>query len=176
VKQATVIAGGIVFAALAWLLGSRLSADALGMAVGLVFGVLACIPTALLVLATERRHGAAQREEYQPSQPAVVVIATAASPRPYPETPAQITNNYYGPVQINAAPAQPAAWQPPTVQLAQQPALPGPQPTIRPWVDLHPDQPGAVAKFQPIPPDVAQSSRQFRIVGMTEEVDSGYDW
>jgi hypothetical protein len=40
---------------LAWQVGNRLSTDAVGMAVGLVFGVLAGVPAALLVLATDRR-------------------------------------------------------------------------------------------------------------------------
>ena len=38
-----------------WIIGSRLSADAIGMGVGIVFGVLAGIPTALLLLASQRR-------------------------------------------------------------------------------------------------------------------------
>ncbi|NJN81633.1 MAG: hypothetical protein HC802_04650 [Caldilineaceae bacterium] len=46
----------LVFVAVgAWRIGSRLSADALGMGVGLVFGVLAGVPTALLVMASGRR-------------------------------------------------------------------------------------------------------------------------
>ena len=53
-KQLAVVVGLCVFGLLAWLLGSRLSSDALGMAVGLLFGVLAGIPTALLVLASGR--------------------------------------------------------------------------------------------------------------------------
>lgn len=44
--------GGGLFA---WAIGSRLSTDAVGMGVGLVFGVLAGIPAALLVLATGRQ-------------------------------------------------------------------------------------------------------------------------
>lgn len=40
---------------LAWQVGNRLSTDAVGMGVGLVFGVLAGVPAALLVLATGRR-------------------------------------------------------------------------------------------------------------------------
>ncbi len=46
-----------------WRLGSALSSDALGMAVGVVFGVLAGIPTALLVLATNSRRRAQEDEE-----------------------------------------------------------------------------------------------------------------
>jgi len=39
----------------AWQIGSRLSTDAVGMAVGLIFGVFAGIPAALLVAASGRR-------------------------------------------------------------------------------------------------------------------------
>ena len=38
-----------------WIIGSKLSADAIGMGVGVVFGALAGIPTALLLLASQRR-------------------------------------------------------------------------------------------------------------------------
>lgn len=44
-----------VLGALAWQIGGKLSPDALGMAVGLLFGVLASVPAALLVLAAGRR-------------------------------------------------------------------------------------------------------------------------
>ena len=49
------IAALIFVGMLTWQIGARLSTDAVGMGVGLVFGVLAGIPTALLVLATDRR-------------------------------------------------------------------------------------------------------------------------
>jgi hypothetical protein len=49
------IAALIFVGILIYQLGARLSSDAVGMAVGLVFGVLAGIPSALLVLATGER-------------------------------------------------------------------------------------------------------------------------
>lgn len=55
VKQLAVVAGCALVGFLAWFMASRLSSDALGMAVGLLFGVLAGIPTALLVLASGRQ-------------------------------------------------------------------------------------------------------------------------
>lgn len=54
-KQLAVLTLLLIAGLLAWLFGSRLSADALGMAVGLIFGVLAGVPAALLVLAANRR-------------------------------------------------------------------------------------------------------------------------
>jgi hypothetical protein len=47
---------GLVFVAMAaWRIGGTLSADALGMAVGMFFGVVAGLPAALLVYACGRR-------------------------------------------------------------------------------------------------------------------------
>ncbi len=46
----------LVFVAMAgWRIGGSLSSDAISMAVGVLFGILAGIPTALLVLASGRR-------------------------------------------------------------------------------------------------------------------------
>jgi len=47
-----------------WQAGGALSADAMGMAVGIVFGVLASLPAALLILAATRR--SAQQEPPMP--------------------------------------------------------------------------------------------------------------
>ena len=50
------LAAFVVFVAVAaWRIGSRLSADAVGMAVGVLFGVIAGVPASLLVLASSRR-------------------------------------------------------------------------------------------------------------------------
>lgn len=107
----------------AWRLGESLSSDALGMAVGMVFGILAGIPAALLVLATsnrrrqeeederaERYERYSQRQERQlpayPYQPPVIVVAgggQAQQPAP-PLGPGP----YYVPPQM-----QPAGWDTP---------------------------------------------------------------
>jgi hypothetical protein len=92
----------VVMGVMTWRLGSALSSDALGMAVGVVFGVLAGIPTALLVLATNSRHRAQEEEElyerYErrqqrqdrqlpayPYQPPVIVVAGAQAPQAAPQ-------------------------------------------------------------------------------------------
>lgn len=95
---------GVMVAAvvgLAWFMMSRLSSDALGMAVGLVFGVLAGIPSALLVLASSRRRerddddddnyraeAARYSERTQYCQPPVIVLAAPREQQP------QTVNNY----------------------------------------------------------------------------------
>ena len=45
----------VVMLGLAWRIGSLLSSDAIGMAVGMTLGVLAGVPTAALVLLARRR-------------------------------------------------------------------------------------------------------------------------
>jgi hypothetical protein len=77
----------IVFVGVAgWRVTEMISRDAVSMAIGFVFGVLAGIPVALFVLAAQRR-----REEYyeqrQPQryaqQPPVIVVA-GGQPQHYP--------------------------------------------------------------------------------------------
>ena len=53
------IAGGLVM----WRLGERLSPDALGMAVGLIFGVLAMVPAVLLALGAGQQGRAAEFDD-----------------------------------------------------------------------------------------------------------------
>jgi hypothetical protein len=66
--------------ALSWFFASILSPDAVGMAVGMLFGVLAGIPTALLVLAANRHRE--PEADYTPvRQPPVVVLYP---PKPQP--------------------------------------------------------------------------------------------
>lgn len=96
-KQLALLTVLVVCGVAAWLFASRLSSDALGMAVGLVFGVLAGVPTALLVLAANRRRAPVDdvddeedpRARYAPQgyqhalpyQPPVVVV-TGGQPAP----------------------------------------------------------------------------------------------
>lgn len=53
------LAGIVLVGVFAFVIGQRLSADAVGMALGVLFGVLASIPAALLMLAS----GARRRQE-----------------------------------------------------------------------------------------------------------------
>lgn len=87
---------GVFVAALAWKAGSVLSPDAIGMAVGLIFGALAGIPAALLVVAAGHRRDDFE-DVYQPPEPRrrlpppsptgriwVVVDEDPADPEAYP--------------------------------------------------------------------------------------------
>lgn len=77
-----------------WQVGEKLSPDAIGMGVGVLFGVMAGIPTALLLLASNRRRDLADSTWPEPShpryqhqlpmsQPPVVILAgTMQQPQP----------------------------------------------------------------------------------------------
>lgn len=49
------LAAIVFIGAVGWRIGGTLSTDALGMAVGMLFGIMAGIPTALIMLADRRR-------------------------------------------------------------------------------------------------------------------------
>lgn len=99
-KQFSLGVGLVLLAFLTWRLGSSLSSDALGMAVGVLFGVLAGIPSALLVAASQRRRRpyddddddfsppARQAGQPYPYQPPVIVLAAPREDKP------QVVNNY----------------------------------------------------------------------------------
>ena len=97
-----------------WRIGGELSPDALGMAVGMLFGVMAGIPTALLMLASQQRRDDAdnashQRPRIEPVQP------------PAPVTNNYITNNYY------EAPGRPRDRR---AEIEARNSLPGPAPEM----------------------------------------------
>jgi hypothetical protein len=89
----------LVFVGIAgWRIAGQLSADALGMAVGVLFGVMAGVPAALLVMAAGRRRAQAEEEEadapprrrqphghpgYNPgyAQPPVIVLTAPGMPQ-----------------------------------------------------------------------------------------------
>lgn len=100
-KRIVLLAVVVIGCVAAWRLGSRLSADAVGMAVGILLGVLASIPTSLLILASSRRReerddpqwmrGAQERilPAYQP--PVIVLAGQAPTMQPPMITPSPST-------------------------------------------------------------------------------------
>lgn len=124
----------VIVGVFAFVVGQRLSADAVGMAVGVLFGVLAGIPAALLMVASGRRREAEFEDEAEdefveqyptrrgrgqpaygamPAQAPVIVFAPPAAPSGAPY--AGYTDHYVPP---QSPPYQPAA--------AHPRALPGP--------------------------------------------------
>lgn len=96
------VIGIVLVGVFAFMIGQRLSADAVGMAIGVLFGVFASIPAALLVVASGRRrqnadfddddefnddgygdHRGRRRANYQaPPQAPVIIFAPPASQLP----------------------------------------------------------------------------------------------
>jgi preprotein translocase subunit SecY len=91
-KQVIVVGVLVLGGMFAWLLGSKLSSDALGMGVGVIFGVLAGVPTALLVMASQQRQ---QRRPYDDDDD--------YHPAPYGRLP---DRQYQPPVIVLAAPRE----------------------------------------------------------------------
>ena len=123
----------VVVGVFAFVVGQRLSADAVGMAVGVLFGVLAGIPAALLMVASGRRREAEFEDDADdeviesypmrrgrgqpaygavPAQAPVIVFAPPAAPSGAPY--AGYTDHYVPPQA------------PPYMHATQQRALPGP--------------------------------------------------
>lgn len=99
-KQTIVFVVTVVGSIAVWRLGSRLSADAVGLALGVVLGVLASIPASLLILASSRRREARgddarwvepPQERLPLYQPPVIILAGQGAPPSAPQlpTPAQ---------------------------------------------------------------------------------------
>lgn len=94
-KQAALFAIIVIGSVAAWRLGSRLSADAVGLALGVLLGVLASIPASLLILASSRRQEAPgddtrwtepPQAHAPPYQPPVIIMAGQVPP-PAPQLP-----------------------------------------------------------------------------------------
>ena len=120
-RQTIGLAALVFVGVAAWRIGGQLSSDALGMAVGLLFGIMAGVPTALLVMAANRRREQEQEE--------------AVEHRRKSNQAQQPPQGYYGgygsgypqPPVIVLAGAQPQGYGDPYgAQRQQQRALPAP--------------------------------------------------
>jgi hypothetical protein len=116
VKRLIVLCVVLFVAVMAFRLAERLSPDALGMGLGVLFGVLAGLPTAILVLAAARRredgmeqsrpngraphHLSAHPYGALPQQPPVIILAGNGLPVQQNAQP------YYG-SEMNGQPAWP---------------------------------------------------------------------
>ena len=97
-------------------IGGELSPDAFGMAVGLLFGVMAGIPTALILLASQRREQPhSDRHERQPQH------------QIEQQQPQQVTNNYitHNYLHVHNAPGLQRSRQ---AEVTQRHQLPGSAP------------------------------------------------
>ena len=85
-KKVIVLLLATFVGAAGWSIGSQLSSDALGMSVGILLGVLAGMPVALLVIAAGRG-GQRRQDEYEPEpryygQPQAPVIMLMGNGQP----------------------------------------------------------------------------------------------
>jgi hypothetical protein len=87
-RVATLLAVAFVVA-LAVVVGTRLSSDAIAVLVGVVAGVAASIPTALLLIVVTRRRDENDKETYYEERrregPPVIVVAPGGAPQALPQ-------------------------------------------------------------------------------------------
>jgi hypothetical protein len=145
----------LVFVGIAgWRIAGQLSADALGMAVGVLFGVMAGVPAALLVMASGRRRAQAEAEE-----------ADAPLRRRQPQGhPGHLGYPQQGYPQQGYPGYNPGYAQPPVIVLAapgmpQQGGYPG----------YGQDPYGAPQRMRALPPPETVDVRQFKVIGEKEE-------
>ena len=86
-----VFLGAVFLVALAVVVGTRLSQDAIGVLVGVIAGVAASIPTALLLIVVMRRREQGPEPEYyeerRQNAPPVIVVAPGSVPQMLPQYP-----------------------------------------------------------------------------------------
>jgi hypothetical protein len=127
----------------AWRIAGQLSADALGMAVGVLFGVMAGVPTALMVMASGRRRAAEEEE----------TTSRRRQQQAMPQHPA-----YYGGYGPGGYPPQP-----PVIVLA------GPGMGQQGYPQGYGDPYGQQQRMRSLPAPEAVDVRQFKVVGEKEE-------
>jgi len=98
-KKFIVLIALVIMGAFAWGIGSKLSPDAIGMGLGVLLGVLAGVPAALLLMVSNRQRGRRDDDEtpqhmrqlppgmagYPPQAPVIVLAGQGmAAPPPQP--------------------------------------------------------------------------------------------
>jgi len=160
-KRLLILAALIFVGALGWRVGSAMSSDAIGIAVGVVFGVLASIPAALLMLVAGRRNE--RRQEWGGGRDGEGQRGRGGQQQ-HPRGQSQ--HDGYAPVVIMTPPSMPV----PQGQANQFAGYYGGQNggQIGGQVGGHLPQPNAMALPGP-GGGQGPSQRQFRVVGEEEE-------
>lgn len=154
-KRLLILAALIFVGALGWRVGSSMSSDAMGIAVGVVFGVLASIPAALLMLVAGRRNE--RRQEWDGKGEGEGRRGRGGQ---------QPRGQGQGPGQYDGYPP---------VVIMTPPSMPMPQGQANPYANYYGNQNGGQmpqTNQMALPgPDGGQmpSQRQFRVVGEEEE-------
>ena len=102
----------------AWWVGSKLSSDAIGLALGVNFGTMASLPGAVLVLVARRREAERPPQQWQaqqPQPPVIVITGHTAPALPYERDESAIADAWGRPVKeqrrIGTQPERPAPVQ-----------------------------------------------------------------
>lgn len=85
----------IFVGAAGWRIGGQLNSESLGMAVGILFGVMAGIPTALILLASQR----SDDDRPQPPRRPQIAVEPVQPVKP----PTQIVNNFHKHLHFHGA-------------------------------------------------------------------------
>ena len=92
-KKAAIVALLAFAVTLAVIIGQRMSTDAMAVVVGVACGVVASIPTSLLILAVSNRRGEREVRQRRDYPPVVIVNPGTNQPRylqpPFPTPPMQ---------------------------------------------------------------------------------------
>ena len=106
--KVTAIFGVLIFAGvLAYIIGNRLSSEAIAVLAGSVCGVGAAIPTSLIILVVSRRNGRKKEDnmvtipQSQPTQPQIVVVPAMQYQQPQGLAPPQSTWRNSQPREFN---------------------------------------------------------------------------
>ena len=88
IKQIVILLAVAFVVTLGVVIGTRMSSDALAVLVGVIAGVAASIPTALLLMAVTRRREMPYRDRYEEAQrsssPPVIVVTPGSMPQQLP--------------------------------------------------------------------------------------------
>jgi len=80
-KKVAIVAVIVFAVTLAVIIGKRMSTDAMAVVIGVACGVMASIPTSLLILAVTNRHGEREVRQRRDYPPVVIVNPGSNQPR-----------------------------------------------------------------------------------------------
>ena len=106
-KKLLLTVGSLGFAGFMYALGSRVNPETGALAIGVLLGVIACIPVALIVLATTCRQQPQERQSQpQNSQMPFIVLTGGAPQQPVQQNPYHVVDGEFDNVPMLPAPKQ----------------------------------------------------------------------
>ncbi len=102
-KRIVTVLAAVFLVALAVVVGTRMSSDAIGVLVGVIAGVAASIPTALLLIVVTRRRDTEPEPDYYEERrqpvPSIIVVTPGSAPQVVPQYPGAYTQQQLPAVQ-----------------------------------------------------------------------------